>query len=163
MSNLVRHIEMGWSVRLNVVHCGIKERARKSMALEMLFLKTWVLLELTMNVIDWETGAWRNVKTTTDSIHFHITVDLTALREGMLEFIHGFIILTLFNLSRIRWSPLFSSIGLPYILAGIATSVKKWNFMKCGFNRFHLLNRKRKDTLKYLEWISVFRVRLKKI
>lgn len=62
------------------------------------------------------------MKTTTNSIHFHITVDLTALREGMLKFLHGLVILTLFNVSWIGWSPLLASIGLPYVFTGVATS-----------------------------------------
>jgi len=83
-----------------------------------------------MNIIDREADAWRDVKTTTDSINFHITVDLTALREGMLEFIHGLVILTLFNFSWIRRGPLFLSVGLPHILAGVATSADKTKFYR---------------------------------
>jgi len=83
-----------------------------------------------MTVINRKADAWCDMKTATDSIHFHITVDLTALCEGMFEFLYGLVILTLFNIRWFWWSPLFTSIGLPYILAGIAASVDKMKFYK---------------------------------
>jgi len=84
-----------------------------------------------MNVIDGEAGAWRDVKTTADSIHFHITVDLTALRERVLESFSGLVILALLNVPRIRRGPLFAPVGLPYVFAAIATSADETKFYKC--------------------------------
>lgn len=83
-----------------------------------------------MTVIHGEAVARRNVKTATDSVHFHITIYLAALREGMFDFLYGFVVLTLFNISRVWRGPLFESIGLSYFLASVATSANKIEFYR---------------------------------
>lgn len=76
-----------------------------------------------MYMIDRVAVTRRNVKTPTNPIYFHIAIDLTALRESMFELVKGFVILTLFNFSHLRYSPPFDSIGLLYFLASITTPV----------------------------------------
>lgn len=65
-----------------------------------------------------------DVETTTDSVHFHITIDLAALCEGVFELVRRLVVLTLLDLSHVWHGPLFKSIGLSYLLTSITTPVQ---------------------------------------
>lgn len=78
-----------------------------------------------MNVIHGEALAWRDMKTPTDSIHFHVTVDLAALRESVFELFHGLVVLALLDTSWIRRRPFFKPVGFSHFLAGVTASINK--------------------------------------
>lgn len=75
-------------------------------------------------MVDRITVARRDMETTADSIHFHVTVDLAALCEGVFELVEGLVILTLLNFIHVRRGPRFDSIGLLHFLTGITTTVQ---------------------------------------
>jgi len=84
-----------------------------------------------MNVIHGEAVTRRDMETSTNSIHFHITIDLTALGKGVFNFLHGFVILTLLDVGGFRRCPFFQPVSFPYFLAGVTTSANKIQSCSC--------------------------------
>lgn len=102
-----------------------------------------IIIMLTMNMINRETVTRCNVKAPTDSIYFHISIDLTALCKCMFNFFHGLVILALFNVSWIWRSPPFEFVSFPYFLTSIAASVNKELYLTTMFHRlnFYYINK----------------------
>jgi len=84
-----------------------------------------------MNMIHGEAVTRRDMETSTDSIHFHVTIDLAALGKGMFDFLHGLVILTLLDVGGFRGCPFFQPVSFPYFLAGVTTSESKIQSCNC--------------------------------